>query len=102
MIRRPPRSTLFPYTTLFRSQMFSPPFHTFYTMDLLAIRWALADLVGEDIWNVMSVAFHDVWRSSAFLAIFLLAGFNSIPTEQLDYARLECDSAWRRFWHVIV
>src|SRR2546425_4738523 len=24
MIRRPPRSTLFPYTTLFRSQMFSP------------------------------------------------------------------------------
>src|SRR3712207_8419836 len=24
MIRRPPRSTLFPYTTLFRSQVFSP------------------------------------------------------------------------------
>src|SRR3712207_8886517 len=27
MIRRPPRSTLFPYTTLFRSLNF-PPFHT--------------------------------------------------------------------------
>src|SRR2546427_6087866 len=25
MIRRPPRSTLFPYTTLFRSQIFIPP-----------------------------------------------------------------------------
>src|SRR2546430_6608151 len=25
MIRRPPRSTLFPYTTLFRSPRFSPP-----------------------------------------------------------------------------
>src|SRR2546427_7041368 len=25
MIRRPPRSTLFPYTTLFRSSRFSPP-----------------------------------------------------------------------------
>src|SRR2546429_6326820 len=25
MIRRPPRSTLFPYTTLFRSYMVSPP-----------------------------------------------------------------------------
>src|SRR3989442_7724408 len=25
MIRRPPRSTLFPYTTLFRSQTFPPP-----------------------------------------------------------------------------
>src|SRR5262245_62487446 len=26
MIRRPPRSTLFPYTTLFRSTAFIPPF----------------------------------------------------------------------------
>src|SRR5256885_13217194 len=26
MIRRPPRSTLFPYTTLFRSRMTKPPF----------------------------------------------------------------------------
>src|SRR3712207_7635214 len=26
MIRRPPRSTLFPYTTLFRSAMSAPPF----------------------------------------------------------------------------
>src|SRR3712207_8102586 len=26
MIRRPPRSTLFPYTTLFRSWVFVPPF----------------------------------------------------------------------------
>src|SRR2546422_4114485 len=26
MIRRPPRSTLFPYTTLFRSQVFHPAF----------------------------------------------------------------------------
>src|SRR2546423_11913745 len=25
MIRRPPRSTLFPYTTLFRSSLFRPP-----------------------------------------------------------------------------
>src|SRR3712207_7174872 len=27
MIRQPPRSTLFPYTTLFRSLSGSPPFH---------------------------------------------------------------------------
>src|SRR3989442_4975901 len=30
MIRRPPRSTLFPYTTLFRSHEI---FHTFYNID---------------------------------------------------------------------
>src|SRR5579864_3088973 len=82
--------------------LLSPPFHTFYTLDLLQVRWALADLVGEDIWGVVAVALHDVWRSSAFLSIFLLAGFNSIPIEQLEYARLECNSAWRRFWLVVL
>jgi multiple sugar transport system permease protein len=82
--------------------LMSPPFHTFYTLDLLKVRWALADLVGEDIWGVVAIAMHDVWRSSAFLAIFLLAGFNSIPTEQLEYARLECNSPWRRFWFVVL
>src|SRR2546426_12572128 len=29
MIRRPPRSTLFPYTTLFRSSVDGPPSHKF-------------------------------------------------------------------------
>src|SRR5262249_6142200 len=48
--------------------LLSPPFHTFYTMGLLAVRWLLADLAGEDIWHVVAVALHDVWRSSAFLA----------------------------------
>ncbi|HLZ26423.1 MAG TPA: ABC transporter permease subunit [Chloroflexota bacterium] len=80
----------------------SPPFHTFYTMDLLAVRWALADLAGDDVWGVVAIALHDIWRSSAFLAIFLLAGFNTIPSEQLDYAALECNSLWRRFWLVIL
>src|SRR5437588_4568668 len=31
MIRRPPRSTLFPYTTLFRSRMFRRPFDNYRT-----------------------------------------------------------------------
>src|SRR5437016_8013629 len=30
MIRRPPRSTLFPYTTLFRSDFFKPPAGKFF------------------------------------------------------------------------
>src|SRR2546425_12970062 len=34
MIRRPPRSTLFPYTTLFRSGKDTPPFRTVGDADL--------------------------------------------------------------------
>src|SRR5256714_8771022 len=41
MIRRPPRSTLFPYTTLFRSDMFS---HAFKLMDL-------GPLIGKRTWG---------------------------------------------------
>src|SRR3712207_9121582 len=33
MIRLPPRSTLFPYTTLFRSPGFQAPLHVHYTDD---------------------------------------------------------------------
>src|SRR5687767_15221195 len=37
MIRRPPRSTLFPYTTLFRSHV---PLHTQYTSSLIGYAWS--------------------------------------------------------------
>src|SRR2546430_16734424 len=34
MIRRPPRSTLFPYTTLFRSTVFLRRLYAFFTIEL--------------------------------------------------------------------
>src|SRR3712207_8841953 len=36
MIRRPPRSTLFPYTTLFRSEIIGSHFSRFYSRDDIA------------------------------------------------------------------
>src|SRR5256885_3443518 len=42
MIRRPPRSTLFPYTTLFRS------LHEAYAIETDAVALAGADLVADD------------------------------------------------------
>src|SRR2546422_3793476 len=46
MIRRPPRSTLFPYTTLFRSYQLSAP-HVL--LRLLAEGRALADVRAEQV-----------------------------------------------------
>src|SRR5690242_20805205 len=56
MIRRPPRSTLFPYTTLFRSQMLA-----WLGAEVIKIeapggepgRTALSDKRGEDAWFFM-------------------------------------------------
>src|SRR5262249_2302312 len=49
-----------------------------------------------------SVAFFNVWRGASFTAVFLLAGLTAIPTELLDYARLETRSAWQRFSRIVV
>src|SRR3712207_8921572 len=46
MIRRPPRSTLFPYTTLFRSARRMPTTPTHRAAGLLAAGVALAALTG--------------------------------------------------------
>src|SRR3712207_7610255 len=43
MIRRPPRSTLFPYTTLFRSPLLLTP------LVVLSIPWMPCSLLGEHL-----------------------------------------------------
>src|SRR2546428_6094972 len=43
MIRRPPRSTLFPYTTLFRSGQSAPPAHEQQRVD--TVNWAVVQAV---------------------------------------------------------
>jgi multiple sugar transport system permease protein len=82
--------------------LLSPPFHTFYTLPLLQLRFALTGLLGSDLWLVGAIALHDIWRSSAFLAIFVLAGLNSLPTDPLDYSRLDCQTGWQRFRYVLL
>src|SRR3712207_7442755 len=42
MIRRPPRSTLFPYTTLFRSHFHFPPFYIICSLYLIKIVQVIA------------------------------------------------------------
>src|SRR2546430_11532050 len=52
MIRRPPRSTLFPYTTLFRSPLNAPwalvyEADTSATSDLIAVTWKGDQIAGD-------------------------------------------------------
>src|SRR5256885_6143809 len=50
MIRRPPRSTLFPYTTLFRSQLWADRFE-----EPIGNRFVLEDRVAHGILAVLSL-----------------------------------------------
>src|SRR5947199_5551160 len=50
MIRRPPRSTLFPYTTLFRSERQKQPYgrqHTYHIIELNALHTKRQNLFQE-------------------------------------------------------
>src|SRR2546426_2217097 len=88
MIRRPPRSTLFPYTTLFRSVQWVAPFLSEFPEKLSAFYWArrvthapmaLMNMVSSNInqWTVLaamiplvygysSLRHHGVWMDFHF------------------------------------
>src|SRR3712207_6943473 len=56
MIRRPPRSTLFPYTTLFRSARSAPSLFTVHLPPRVGTTWTLDTLL-EIIWTLRSFFF---------------------------------------------
>src|SRR5947207_15831245 len=80
MIRRPPRSTLFPYTTLFRSFMFYLFAYTIAILGAFAVIVALGT-PGEDNMNIEDYA--GLWSVrpgvAVAMAVFMLAllGFPS-------------------------
>jgi ABC-type glycerol-3-phosphate transport system permease component len=79
-----------------------PPFHSFYTEQAIQAKFWLEGIFGNGAWQVLSIALMNVWRGSSIIAIFLLAGFNAIPEELLDYGRLETRSRWRYLWRVVL
>lgn len=42
----------------------------------------------------------DVWKTSSFAGLLILAGLQVIPDETYDAARIDGATAWQRFWHV--
>ncbi len=53
--------------------------------------------LGTDVNALLSVIIADLWRTSPFVAIILLAGLQSIPKELYDQARIDGAGMFRRF-----
>src|ERR1044071_7324631 len=66
MIRRPPRSTLFPYTTLFRSLYASEPALHATDQDPSAFAWAVSDDAENSVFGMLRTALD---RQSAILTV---------------------------------
>ncbi len=42
----------------------------------------------------------DIWKTSSFAALLILAGLQVIPDELYHAARVDGAGSWRRFWHI--
>src|SRR2546423_6920163 len=74
MIRRPPRSTLFPYTTLFRSLTLIQSRDAWHSRPDMpdAIRWSCVAANGEPLWRWRSEEHTSELQSLAYLVCRLL------------------------------
>jgi multiple sugar transport system permease protein len=54
-------------------------------------------------WSLYAVAiFTEVWKTTPFMALLLLAGLSQVPDELHEAARVDGASAWQRFWKITV
>ncbi|RMH35528.1 MAG: sugar ABC transporter permease [Nitrospirae bacterium] len=54
-----------------------------------------------DPWSAFGIiVLADVWKTSSFAALLILAGLQLIPDDLYDAARVDGATAWQRFWHL--
>ncbi len=49
---------------------------------------------------LFSIILADIWKTSSFAALLILAGLQIIPEELYQAAKVDGAGTWRRFWHV--
>src|SRR3954470_14769285 len=56
----------------------------------------------EKFWNYVIVIATEVWKTTPFMALLLLAGLTLVPEELQEAAKVDGASAWQRFWRITV
>ena len=54
--------------------------------------------ISKSGYSLLSIVLVDVWEWTPFITLILLAGFQSLPKEPLESARVDGASEWRIFW----
>jgi multiple sugar transport system permease protein len=56
----------------------------------------------EPFWNYVLVILTEVWKTTPFMALLLLAGLTLVPDELHDAAKVDGANAWQRFWRITI
>jgi multiple sugar transport system permease protein len=57
---------------------------------------------GHPITSFLVVIFAEVWKTTPFMALLLLAGLALVPDELHEAAKVDGATAWQRFWKITV
>lgn len=58
--------------------------------------------LGEPLTATIAVIFADVWKTTPFISLLLLAGLQSIPGDLYEAYALEGATPWQSFWQITV
>jgi multiple sugar transport system permease protein len=53
-------------------------------------------------WNFVVVILTEVWKTTPFMALLLLAGLTLVPDELHEAAKVDGATAWQRFWRITI
>jgi multiple sugar transport system permease protein len=54
----------------------------------------------EPFWNYVIVILTEVWKTTPFMALLLLAGLTLVPEELQEAAKVDGAGRWQRFWRI--
>ena len=58
------------------------------------------DWYGSPDFALTTIVIADVWKTTPFIALLLLAGLQTIPHSLAEASVIDGANAWQRFWHV--
>jgi trehalose/maltose transport system permease protein len=56
--------------------------------------------IAQPVVSLWAVAAVDIWKTTPFVALLLLAGLQVIPDDVYEAARIDGASAWQAFWRI--
>lgn len=59
-------------------------------------------ILGEPVTASTALMVADIWKTTPYVAIILLAGLVMIPEEHYEAAEVDGASSWRTFWQVVM
>jgi multiple sugar transport system permease protein len=56
----------------------------------------------EPFWNYVVVILTEVWKTTPFMALLLLAGLTVVPEDLQEAAKVDGAGRWQRFWRITI